>query len=591
MARGKIHKKRDTAGTKARQNPAHTEKETTSDRDTSAPIITATAPEIINENVDTANVDAEIAESTTDNSGSDVIDDNDSDEASQGPEELADNAVPSTGDHKDSSNSIQQDSDVYSGGNETDVHDLSAETARTYPIRKSRHISLIVLAVILLSLIGGYQVVFANRAAPGVQLAGQNASGKNLADLKALAVSQATLVKLNLKTATDSEIASPTEVGIKFDAAKTAQNALQAKKTSLLDRLQFWQKQNTPLVYTLNREAFSAYTQKHLIEGWKLPVDAKLAFNPETKQYEVIAPQSGEGINMSIVKKSLDEAAAGPKTVSVAIEPVPTHANIGKTAAETAQKKANAYLKSDIQMFHGGKRVFYFEPQEIDTLLDIIPKPQAKTIEVSVNQDRVQQFVDTDVTSTIARAARDQVVIINPETGTRVILQEGVKGQKLIANEKLASNIKQALTTGKAYHPEIDVEEGGYGEQVYTGVNRWAEVNLTRQEAYMRLDDKIIQTFRISSGRAATPSDPGEWAVTRKLPITTMRGTINGESYVVPDVPWVAYFNPDAEAFHGAYWHNNFGTPMSHGCINMTIPDARMMYNFAYIGMRVSVHY
>lgn len=108
--------------------------------------------------------------------------------------------------------------------------------------------------------------------------------------------------------------------------------------------------------------------------------------------------------------------------------------------------------------------------------------------------------------------------------------------------------------------------------------------------AYMHLDDQVIMSFRISSGRAATPSDPGEWHVYSKSALHTMRGTINGESYVVPYVPWISYFN-DGEAFHGTYWHHNFGTPMSHGCINMTISDAHMMYNFTYIGMRVSVHY
>ena len=299
----------------------------------------------------------------------------------------------------------------------------------------------------------------------------------------------------------------------------------------------------------------------------------------------------GQGIHMHQVTEGLDKAAAHPGAVTIAITPVPTNATIGRAAAETAQKKANTLLVSDIQMFYGGRRVFYFEPSEIDTLLDIIPKPEQKTLEISVNPDRVQEFVDNNVTSTIARAARDQISLVNPNTGEKLVIQEGVRGQKLVGNEKLAASIVTALKSGKAFHTDIEVEEGGYSEKTFDGVNRWAEVNLTRQEAYMHLDDQVIQTFRISSGRAATPSDPGEWAVTRKIPLHTMRGTINGESYVVPNVPWVVFFNPDAEAFHGAYWHNNFGTPMSHGCINMTIPDAKMMYNFAYIGMRVSVHY
>jgi len=449
---------------------------------------------------------------------------------------------------------------------------------------------LVVLGLLLI-IAGIYSAIFSTRALPNVQMAGQPVSGKSERDLAALAKVQAAAVKLTFKTGGASENVTPANAGIAFDTAATAKQAVNAKKQSLLDRLQFWHTENVPLIYQVNRTAFDAYMQKHLIKGWILPVEAKLAFNTETKQYDVMPATPGQGIHMHQVTEGLDKAAAHPGAVTIAITPVPTNATIGRAAAETAQKKANTLLVSDIQMFYGGRRVFYFEPSEIDTLLDIIPKTEQKTLEISVNPDRVQEFVDNNVTSTIARAARDQISLVNPNTGEKLVIQEGVRGQKLVGNEKLAASIVTALKSGKAFHTDIEVEEGGYSEKTFNGVNRWAEVNLTRQEAYMHLDDQVIQTFRISSGRAATPSDPGEWAVSRKIPLHTMRGTINGESYVVPNVPWVVFFNPDAEAFHGAYWHNNFGTPMSHGCINMTIPDAKMMYNFAYIGMRVSVHY
>jgi lipoprotein-anchoring transpeptidase ErfK/SrfK len=42
---------------------------------------------------------------------------------------------------------------------------------------------------------------------------------------------------------------------------------------------------------------------------------------------------------------------------------------------------------------------------------------------------------------------------------------------------------------------------------------------------------------------------------------------------------------------HGTYWHSNFGTPMSHGCVNLTIPDAQWLYNWASVGTLVNIHY
>jgi lipoprotein-anchoring transpeptidase ErfK/SrfK len=41
---------------------------------------------------------------------------------------------------------------------------------------------------------------------------------------------------------------------------------------------------------------------------------------------------------------------------------------------------------------------------------------------------------------------------------------------------------------------------------------------------------------------------------------------------------------------HGTYWHNNFGTPMSHGCVNLSIPDAEWLYYWAPLGTSVKVH-
>jgi len=63
-----------------------------------------------------------------------------------------------------------------------------------------------------------------------------------------------------------------------------------------------------------------------------------------------------------------------------------------------------------------------------------------------------------------------------------------------------------------------------------------------------------------------------------------------GPGYNLPNVPWVMYFY-DGYAIHGTYWHHNFGHPMSHGCINMTIPDAHWLYNWAPKGTLVVIHW
>ena len=64
----------------------------------------------------------------------------------------------------------------------------------------------------------------------------------------------------------------------------------------------------------------------------------------------------------------------------------------------------------------------------------------------------------------------------------------------------------------------------------------------------------------------------------------------NGLSeYEVADVPNVMYFDFDAEALHGAYWHNNFGNKMSHGCVNLPLDVAAFLYQWAPLGTAVTV--
>jgi hypothetical protein len=115
---------------------------------------------------------------------------------------------------------------------------------------------------------------------------------------------------------------------------------------------------------------------------------------------------------------------------------------------------------------------------------------------------------------------------------------------------------------------------------------RWIEVNLTQQRVYAWEGDVLANSFIVSTGTWATPTVTGTFSIWNKTRIQTM----SGPGYSLPNVPWVMYFYKDY-GFHGTYWHNNFGTPMSHGCVNLTIPDSEWLYNWASYGTTVKVHY
>lgn len=114
----------------------------------------------------------------------------------------------------------------------------------------------------------------------------------------------------------------------------------------------------------------------------------------------------------------------------------------------------------------------------------------------------------------------------------------------------------------------------------------WIDVDLSQQRLYAYAGDTLVNSFIVSTGTWQTPTVTGSFKVWVKLRASDM----SGPGYYLPDVPYVMYFYKDY-GIHGTYWHNNFGTPMSHGCVNLSIPDAEWVYNFSSVGTVVNVHY
>lgn len=115
---------------------------------------------------------------------------------------------------------------------------------------------------------------------------------------------------------------------------------------------------------------------------------------------------------------------------------------------------------------------------------------------------------------------------------------------------------------------------------------RWIDVNLSVQQIYAYEGDEVVNSFTVSTGVYDTPTVTGEFHIYVKVPMQDM----SGPGYYLPDVPWVMFFY-DEYGFHGTYWHNNFGTPMSRGCVNLRTEDAEWLYHWASVGTPVYVHY
>lgn len=118
----------------------------------------------------------------------------------------------------------------------------------------------------------------------------------------------------------------------------------------------------------------------------------------------------------------------------------------------------------------------------------------------------------------------------------------------------------------------------------FSGDERWIEVDLSDQKLIAWEGDKVFLETPVSTGLPWWPTPQGEFRIWIKLRATKMEGGSGKYYYYLPNVPYVMYFANDrvpghkGYGLHGTYWHNDFGTQRSHGCVNLPTPVAERLY-------------
>ena len=174
-------------------------------------------------------------------------------------------------------------------------------------------------------------------------------------------------------------------------------------------------------------------------------------------------------------------------------------------------------------------------------------------------------------------------------------------GGKMVAKGDLAWRSAVALTGkqkvegGKIFY---ETKEGDYVEDRSAGRvdpakkmpawgkngEKWIDVNISKQVLVAYEGTKAVYATLVSSGEAGL-GDPetskstkrGIFRIHTKYVSITMDSDVVGEEFELRDVPYVQYFE-NGYALHGAYWHDVFGQPKSHGCVNLAPEDAKRLF-------------
>jgi lipoprotein-anchoring transpeptidase ErfK/SrfK len=160
-----------------------------------------------------------------------------------------------------------------------------------------------------------------------------------------------------------------------------------------------------------------------------------------------------------------------------------------------------------------------------------------------------------------------------------------------IASEEEVRGVKYFVGNDERYYRQKDVRRVASRDKPAEVLDdeKWIDVDLTTQTLVAYVGAEPVYATLVSTGRIKDELDPlknfetpaGSYRIKSKHLTATMDGdhAIDGP-YSIEDVPYVMYFQL-AYALHSAFWHNSFGRPHSHGCVNLAPLDAKWLFGFA----------
>lgn len=269
-----------------------------------------------------------------------------------------------------------------------------------------------------------------------------------------------------------------------------------------------------------------------------------------------------------------------------------------ENAAEGAQI-APAYTV-DLAIAQNGMMTLS-EQVDIEPVSGNPPSP-GRVIDIPFVLDRLRQNVNGELADGVLDLSMIEVEADVDEaatyTGTTVThLVEAGDELGLIA-KRYGVDVAEIANLNAIDNPDLlyigqELKIPAAGEYIPTGqdaptpsttVGRAIVVSLDHQRIYAFENGELVHSHLVSTGLPATPTVKGDYKVYVKYQADDMQGP----DYFLPQVPWTMYFF-QGYAIHGTYWHNKFGRPMSHGCVNLPTNEAQWFFDFAQVGTPVRV--
>jgi lipoprotein-anchoring transpeptidase ErfK/SrfK len=470
------------------------------------------------------------------------------------------------------------------------------ENRRRRQLQTVFRVSLILWGVVLIvGLIGPVmQIIYTDKALPGATLGGVPVYGWSKEELLAFIEEAMNTNVINVIIDDTAASATPSELGISVNAEKSI--------APLMDHAPWWplalSHRNAELQGQLDRSVLDSWLAKKFPRQMTTPVNAWVVFDPESENFVIRESVPGLGVSPQDKQQLFHTILANPTIATVTMTSGPVDAEITDDEAGATRDYLNDRIALDISL-HGNGLTYTLTHADIASLATVSTTP-AGTLAASFQTATVVAFLQRSVAPALNADAIPRLVFEAPDGTVLYVEQEGHGGTSLADPESAAIPIVASLVDGTDVSLDLTFTQGlmetisttyVLPEAVSNAVpdGHWADVDLARQTVTLMDGGTPTRTFTMSSGSPDHPTPTGIYPVYQKVPSQTVAGCVGYDCYSFPDVRWCTWFNGNY-GFHTAYWHEDFGKPVSHGCLNLREADARKVYDWLEKGDEVVVH-
>ncbi|MDO5034746.1 MAG: L,D-transpeptidase family protein [Actinomycetaceae bacterium] len=463
----------------------------------------------------------------------------------------------------------------------------------------------ITLAVVLVAAVAGlfgFAQMYGGKALPRTDVAGENMSGKTLAEIEQEVSSLASARTLDLSIAGKQVSVPLSEAGISVDATATAQEALAPSSTIWSRALGLLSSREIPAKFTVDEAAFASFVESLNAQTPSPTKEPQVIWAEDAFTTEEGA--TGTAVDVDQLTALAEEAAkslTGDASAELTI--VDREPAVSNDQALAAAGAANALVDVTIEVGDGiesytagredAAKWIQFDAQNAlaPTYNDAAIKAWVESIAEQTNEAPVPGIQNVDASGNVLINAR-----------------EGKHGWKANNVDAIATGVIEAVKAGAEYSETFDydkVEPGYEQREIAPGAEnlpypaapgeKWIDINLTTAQMTCYEGTEIVRgPIPVVPGKPTTPTVDGHFNVYLQYESQTMRGlNDDGSRYVEPDVPWVSYFF-ESYSIHAAPWQRTFGWTGpggSHGCVNTPTEDAKWIYYWAELGTSVMSHY